>query len=68
MQQAKNFRDLCEYQAYLIRLWRDSDQEPWRASAKQVITGQEFFFVSLEKLFLFLDERTSGEGVGVGDF
>ena len=44
--------------AYLVRLWRDGPNEPWRASAKQVVDGRELHFASLEKLFLFLHERT----------
>ncbi|GAB4580699.1 MAG: hypothetical protein Fur0022_34410 [Anaerolineales bacterium] len=56
-------------QAYLVRMWRDSPQEPWRASVKAVANGREIYFVSPEKLFLFLhrqmaelaadDERTN---------
>jgi hypothetical protein len=46
-------------QAFLVRLWRDSPQEPWRASAKAVANGREFFFASPEKLFLFLYAQTN---------
>jgi hypothetical protein len=46
-------------QAFLIRLWRDGQQEPWRASAREVANGREFFFASLEKLFLFLYAQTT---------
>lgn len=49
-------RDNC--QAYLVRMWRDSPQEPWRASLKIVLTGRELHFVSPEKLFLFLHRQT----------
>jgi hypothetical protein len=46
-------------QAYLVRLWRDSPQEPWRASAKEVANGRERFFASPENLFLFLYAQTA---------
>jgi hypothetical protein len=47
------------YQAFLVRLWRDGPQEPWRASAKEVANGRELFFSSPEKLFLFLYAQTT---------
>jgi hypothetical protein len=59
MKPAKKLRNPEECHAYLVRLWRDSAQEPWRASAKQVGTGREYHFASLEKLFLFLHQETS---------
>jgi hypothetical protein len=46
-------------QAFLVRLWRDGPQEPWRASVKAVANGREFFFASPEKLFLFLYAQTT---------
>jgi hypothetical protein len=59
-------KNLDNRQAFLVRLWRDSPQEPWRASVKEVTNGREFFFASLEKLFLFLYTQTTelnSEGV-----
>lgn len=44
-------------QAYLLRMWRDNPQEPWRASVKMVADGQEIHFLSPEKLFLFLHQE-----------
>jgi hypothetical protein len=44
--------------AYLVRLWRDNPDEPWRASAKRVADGRELHFANPEKLFLFLHEQT----------
>jgi hypothetical protein len=49
------------YHAYLVRLWQERPQSPWRALAKDVRTGQEFRFATLEQLFLFLHGRTMGE-------
>ena len=61
MKPAKKLRKPGECHAYLVRLWRDSTEEPWRASAKQVGTGREFHFASPEKLFLFLHEQTNSD-------
>ncbi len=49
------------YQAYLVRLWQESPQGPWRALVKDARTGDEVRFATLEPLFLFLHGRTTGE-------
>lgn len=46
------------YQAYLIRLWQDSQQADWRASAQAVQSGEVVRFASLKALFDFLEART----------
>jgi hypothetical protein len=28
------------YRAFLVRLWRDSEHSPWRASITHVVTGE----------------------------
>lgn len=48
---------LYERRAFLVRLWRDSPLEPWRASAQPVAQGREIYFNSPEKLFLFLQDQ-----------
>ncbi len=48
------------YQSYLVRLWRSSVDAPWRATARHVLTGEEWHFEDMERLFLFLHEQTSG--------
>lgn len=50
----------AECRAFLVRLWRDGPQQPWRATVKQVSDGLEFHFSSPEKLLLFLHEKTTG--------
>lgn len=50
----------AEHRAYLVRLWRDGPQQPWRATVKQVSDGQELHFSSPEKLLLFLHGKTTG--------
>ena len=46
------------YQSYLIRLWQDGKDAPWRASAKNATTGEHSFFDSPEHLFAFLHTQT----------
>ena len=62
MKTALNLKpDYC--QAYLVRMWRDGPQEPWRASVKTVANGREIYFVSPEKLFLFLHRQVADSTV-----
>ena len=49
------------YQAYLIRLWQDSFQTGWRASAQSVQSGEITRFATLEALFTFLQSQTSDQ-------
>ena len=49
---------LTNYTAYLVRLWQDSQQGPWRASAQSVQTGERVLFASLAELFAFLEGQT----------
>jgi len=48
------------YTAYLVRLWQDSAQGPWRASAQSVQSGQITRFGSLAELFAFLATASTG--------
>lgn len=49
-----------DYLSYLLRLWRESDEEQamWRASLKSSGTGDKVGFGSLEELFAFLRSQT----------
>jgi hypothetical protein len=49
---------LPHYTSYLVRLWQDSRQGPWRASAQSVQTGERVLFASLAELFTFLEGQT----------
>ncbi|MFQ5399783.1 MAG: hypothetical protein ACE5E7_09320 [Anaerolineae bacterium] len=52
-----------DYQAFLLRLWRDDEQQPWRASLEDPHTGEQCGFANLEQLFAYLKEQTaSGTG------
>lgn len=49
-----------DYQSYLLRLWRVSDDEgsTWRATLRSSRTGEQVGFGSLEDLFDFLRSQT----------
>jgi hypothetical protein len=46
------------YTAYLVRLWQENEEIPWRASAQSARTGEKLFFADLESLFIFLRAQT----------
>ena len=46
-----------DYQAYLLRLWREGTQTPWRASLQSTNSEEMYHFATLEALFAFLDGR-----------
>ena len=48
-----------QYRAYLIRLWQESTQTPWRASTQCVQTGEKHFFGDMAALHAFLVEQTT---------
>jgi hypothetical protein len=49
-----------EYKAYLVRLWRDTPDTEWRASAQSVRTGNIVRFANVEALCVFLHVRSQG--------
>ena len=51
-----------QYQAYLLRLWQESPHTPWRASLQNATTGERHGFADLQRLFAFLQIRTSLAG------
>jgi len=48
-----------EVLSYLLRLWRENDQNKrvWRSSLKDVRSGEQIVFTSLEALFAFLRQQ-----------
>jgi hypothetical protein len=50
------------YHAFLVRLWQSEPEAPWRASARDVRTGSEQHFASVERLFVFLSHQTRRDG------
>lgn len=42
------------YHSYLLRLWRDGEHHPWRASLQVTLTGEKLTFSDLYSLFAYL--------------
>lgn len=42
------------YLSYLLRVWRDHQQAPWRASLESTATGDVRRFGDLEAMWIFL--------------
>lgn len=57
----------AHYTAYLIRLWQESPQTPWRASAQCASTGAKFYFATLDALFVFLQAQTTAGSSAVDE-
>lgn len=51
-------KPLENYQAVLVRMWRDDVGSPWRASAQRAGSDDLLRFASLEHLFVFLQQQT----------
>lgn len=49
------------YHAFLVRLWRAEPDAAWRASARDVRTGLEHHFASVERLLVYLSLRAAGD-------
>jgi hypothetical protein len=47
-------RPSASYCSYLVRLWRDQPDAPWRASAQHVQTGETVRFIDLDSLCQYL--------------
>jgi hypothetical protein len=47
------------YRAYLLRLWRESDRDPWRATLEDPHTGQRLGFVGIDRLVAYLRRQAS---------
>ena len=46
------------YLSYLLRLWREGDVAPWRASLEDPHTGERRNFARLQDLFRTLEAET----------
>lgn len=51
-------KPLANYQAVLVRMWRDDVASPWRASAQRPGSEDVVRLASLEHLFVFLQQQT----------
>ncbi|MBK8431952.1 MAG: hypothetical protein IPL28_11960 [Chloroflexi bacterium] len=51
------------YQSFLLRLWRDSAERPWRASLLDPHTEQVRHFATVREMLHFLEEWSGEQGV-----
>lgn len=59
-----------KYMAFLLRLWRENETTPWRATLENPHTGVRQGFSDPKSLFTFLQNLISGsiqQGQGVGE-
>ena len=54
------------YQSYLLRLWRDGAEAPWRSSLQCTATDQLFHFAAVEDMLAFLTTQLAA-GAGPCD-
>lgn len=45
------------YHSYLLRMWREDEQMPWRIQLEDPHTREMIGFQNMEKLIKFLDEK-----------
>ncbi len=50
------------YQAYLIRLWRESETSAWRVVVVYVPTGEKRLFKELGEALAFIEQRAAEPG------
>lgn len=51
------------YYSYLLRLWREGDTAPWRASLEDAHTGERRNFACLRDLFRALESEIDGQSM-----
>lgn len=49
------------YHSYLLRLWKDGDNAPWRASLEDPHNGTQLNFAELKQLIVYLEKETGEE-------
>jgi hypothetical protein len=54
MMEPKRNANSFSYRAFVLRVWRDGEQGPWRASLQDAGAGKKVYFATLERLCLFL--------------
>ena len=47
------------YKAFLVRMWQDTPDSPWRASAQSVLTGEVVRFATFAALLSYLRGHTA---------
>lgn len=61
MPDAEKPKEPANYQALLVRLWRDDPKTPWRASAQHAGSEEVVRLASLEQLFVYLYKQTTAK-------
>jgi hypothetical protein len=46
------------YRLYVLRVWRNGQDDPWRASLDFAHTGERLPFATLPELYAFLESET----------
>jgi hypothetical protein len=55
----------ADYQAYLLRVWREDDLSSWRALLVDPHTGQSMGFSTMKLLYEYLEESTDDNSEGI---
>jgi hypothetical protein len=50
-----------DYHAYLLRLWRDGEDSPWRATLQDPHTDHTYGFSTMQQLYQFLKAQTQSK-------
>lgn len=58
---------MSNYHAYLIRLWRENEQSPWRADLISSQTGKQLTFASLALAHAHLHQLISQDQTHCAD-
>ena len=45
------------YHAYLLRVWRENDHEPWRVTLENPHTGERLAFAGVERLLAYFQQQ-----------
>lgn len=59
MTEKDKLQEPVSQRSYLLRVWREDDQSPWRASLQSIATGERRGFGNLEAMLDFLKRQES---------
>ena len=60
-QQQPSTTDLTRYRSYLLRLWKETPNTPWRVHLQSVHTGEQHRFPDVEQMLVFLRDALQDE-------
>ena len=49
------------YRSFLVRIWREAEDAPWRASITDVLSKESLAFGTLQALFLHLHKQIENQ-------